>query len=209
MKYIFPALVMLAATTLAQGQDFQYQQPPAAIRDLLLAPPTPRVSVSGNGQYMAILAVQDFPTIAELSQPELRLAGLRLNPRTNGPSRVSYAVGMQFKRLPSGAETPVQGLPAQARISNPSWSPDNKYLAFSLTTPATDGVAGRVELWVADVATNKAHRLLATPLNETFGNAFEWVSDSQTLLARTVPAGRGAAPSPDTAPTGRAGKRRG
>jgi dipeptidyl aminopeptidase/acylaminoacyl peptidase len=202
MKYLFPALVMLAATTLAQAQETQYQQPPAAIRDLLLAPPTPRVSVSGDGQVMVIMAVQDFPTIAELSQPELRLAGLRLNPRTNGPSRVSYAVGMQFKRLPSGAETPVQGLPAQARISNPSWSPDNKYLAFSLTTPATDGVAGRVELWVADVATNKAHRLLATPLNETFGNAFEWVSDSQTLLARTVPSGRGAAPSPDTAPTG-------
>lgn len=127
---------------------------------------------------------------------------MRLNPRTNGPSRVSYAVGMQLKRLPGGAETPVRGLPAQARISSPSWSPDNQYLAFTLTTPATEGVGGRVELWVADVATNSARRLLATPLNDVFGNPFEWVSDSQTLLARTVPAGRGAAPAADATPTG-------
>ncbi|QKG51669.1 S9 family peptidase [Hymenobacter sp. BRD67] len=200
MKKLFPVLLLLAAPAMAQ--ETQYHEPPAAIRDLLLAPPTPRVSLSGDGSVLAILAVQDFPTIAELSQPELRLAGLRLNPRTNGPSRVSYAVGLQFKRLPAGAETPVQGLPVQARISNPSWSPDNKYLAFSLTTPASEGTAGRVELWVADVATNSARRLLATPLNETFGTAFEWVSDSQTLLARVVPAGRGPAPAADATPTG-------
>ncbi|MEJ7663745.1 MAG: hypothetical protein WKG07_31550 [Hymenobacter sp.] len=59
-----------------------------------------------------------------------------------------------------------------------------------------------MELWVADVATNTARRLLATPLNDAFGSAFEWVSDSQTLLARTVPAGRGAAPAADATPTG-------
>jgi len=200
MKKLLPVLLLLAAPTMAQ--ETQYQQPPAAIRDLLLAPPTPRVSLAGDGSVLAILAVQDFPTIAELSQPELRLAGLRLNPRTNGSSRVSYAVEMQFKRLPGGAETPVRGLPAQARISSPSWSPDNQHLAFTLTTPATEGVGGRVELWVADVATNSARRLLATPLNDVFGSSFEWVSDSQTLLARTVPAGRGAAPATDATPTG-------
>jgi dipeptidyl aminopeptidase/acylaminoacyl peptidase len=184
------------------AQETNYHEPPAALRDLLLAPPTPRVSLAGNGQTLALLAVQDFPTVAELSQPELRLAGLRLNPRTNGPSRVSYAVGMSFKQLPSGAEKPVTGLPAQARISSPSWSPDSRTLAFALTTPAAEGQAGRVELWVADVATGTARRLLATPLNDAFGNSFEWVADSQTLLARTVPAGRGAAPAADAAPTG-------
>ena len=157
---------------------------------------------------MAILAVQDFPTIAELAQPELRLAGLRLNPRTNGPSRVSYALGMSLKRLPGGAETPVQGLPAQARISSPSWSPDNQHVAFALTTPAADGAAGRVELWVADVAINTARRLLVAPLNDVFGNSFEWVAGSQALLARVVPAGRGTAPAADATPTGpRAGER--
>ncbi|NML63615.1 prolyl oligopeptidase family serine peptidase [Hymenobacter sp. RP-2-7] len=200
MKRLVPILLLLAAPAMAQ--ETNYHEPPAALRDLLLAPPTPRVSLAGNGQTLAILAVQDFPTVAELSQPELRLAGLRLNPRTNGPSRASYAVGLSFKQLPGGAEKPVTGLPAQARISSPSWSPDSRTLAFALTTPAAEGQAGKVELWVADVATGIARRLLATPLNDAFGSSFEWVSNSLTLLARTVPAGRGTAPAADASPTG-------
>ncbi|MDQ2770892.1 MAG: S9 family peptidase, partial [Bacteroidota bacterium] len=186
-KIHLTATLLLSAAAMTQAQDFKYQTPPQALQDLLLAPPTPRVSLASDGRTLALLAVQDFPTVAELSQPELRLAGLRFNPRTNGPSRVSYAVGIKLKKLPNGPETDVKGLPAAARLSGLSWSPDNKTLAFALTTPGS-GLDGRVELWVADVATATARRLLATPLNDAFGTSFEWVSDSQTLLARAVPA---------------------
>ncbi|GAA4359464.1 prolyl oligopeptidase family serine peptidase [Hymenobacter saemangeumensis] len=196
-------MLLLGSAPFTQAQEFQYQTPPKAIQDLLLAPPTPRLSLSGDGRTLALLAVQDFPTVAELTQPELRLAGLRLNPRTNGPSRVSYAVGIRLKRLPDGAEVPVKNLPAQARISSLNWAPDNKTIAFALTTaPDGPGAPGRVELWVADVASASARRLLAAPLNDVFGSSFEWVADSRTLLARTVPAGRGPAPAADAAPTG-------
>ena len=201
MKKLLLSTTILLAAAASQAQDFKYQTPPKAIQDLLLAPPTPRVSLAADGRMLALLPVQDFPTVAELSQPELRLAGLRFNPRTNGPSRVSYAVGIKLKKLPNGAEIEVKGLPAQARISSPSWSPDNKTMAFALTTPGADP-DGRVELWVVDVATATARRLLATPLNDAFGTSFEWVSDNKTLLARTVPAGRAPAPAADAAPTG-------
>ena len=201
MKKLFFSATLVLTAAAAQAQEFKYQTPPKAIQDLLLAPPTPRVSLSSDGRTLALLAVQDFPTVAELAQPELRLAGLRFNPRTNGPSRVSYAVGIKLKKLPTGAETDVKGLPAQSRISGVSWSPDNKTMAFALTMPGS-GTDGRVELWVADVATATARRLLATPINDAFGNAFEWVSDSKTLLVRAVPAGRGPAPTADAAPTG-------
>ena len=200
-KLLLSATLLLAAAAVSPAQDFKYQTPPKAIQDLLLAPPTPRLSLSGDGRMLALLPVQDFPNVAELAQPELRLSGLRFNPRTNGPSRVSYAVGIKLKKLPNGPEIDVKGLPAQARISSPNWSPDNKTLACALTTPGS-GTDGRVELWVVDVATATARRLLAQPLNDAFGTSFEWVSDSKTLLARTVPAGRGPAPAADTAPTG-------
>ncbi len=200
-KIFLTATLWLSAAAMTQAQDFKYQTPPQALQDLLLAPPTPRLSLASDGRTMALLAVQDFPTVAELAQPELRLAGLRFNPRTNGPSRVSYAVGIKLKKLPNGPETEVKGLPAAARISGLSWSPDNKTLAFALTTPGS-GSDGRVELWVANVATADARRLLAQPLNEAFGASFEWVADSQTLLARAVPADRGPAPATTAAPTG-------
>ncbi|UOQ69586.1 prolyl oligopeptidase family serine peptidase [Hymenobacter volaticus] len=200
-KLLLSATLLLATAAVSEAQEFKYQTPPKAIQDLLLAPPTPRVSLTSDGRTLALLQVQDFPTVAELAQPELRLAGLRFNPRTNGPSRVSYAVGIKLKKLPNGPEIDVKGLPPQARISGISWSPDNKTMAFALTTPGS-GSDGRVELWVADVATATARRLLNTPLNDAFGTSFEWVSDSKTLLARTVPAGRGSAPAADAAPTG-------
>lgn len=201
MKKLLLSTTLLLVAVASEGQDFKYQTPPKALQDLLLAPLTPRVSLASDGRTMALLQVQDYPTVAELAQPELRLAGLRINPRTNGQSRVSYAVGIKLKTLPNGAEIEVKGLPAQARISDVNWSPDNKTIAFALTVPGS-GTDGRVELWVADVAGATARRLLATPLNDAFGNSFDWVSDSKTILACTVPAGRGTAPAADAAPTG-------
>ncbi|WP_236705197.1 hypothetical protein [Hymenobacter sp. AT01-02] len=135
MKKLLLSATLLLVAVVSEGQDFKYQTPPKALQDLLLAPPTPRVSLASNGRTMALLQVQDFPTVAELAQPELRLAGLRINPRTNGQSRVSYAVGIKLKTLPTGAEIEVKGLPVQARISDVSWSPDNKTIAFALTNP--------------------------------------------------------------------------
>ena len=132
MKKIVLSATLLLGFAATQAQDFKYQTPPQAIQDVLLAPPTPRVSLASDGRTLALLQVQDFPTVAELSQPELRLAGLRSNPRTNGPSRVSYAVGIKLKKLPNGPETDVKGLPAQARISSVIWSPDNRPDAESM-----------------------------------------------------------------------------
>jgi len=67
-----------------------YQSPPKAIADLVDAPPTPSVSFSPDHHWMLIMERASLPSIEELSQPELRLAGLRINPRTNGPSRASF-----------------------------------------------------------------------------------------------------------------------
>ena len=56
-----------------------------------MATPTPTVSVNGKGTWMLLMERNTATTtIAELSEPEYRLAGLRLNPATNGPSRAVY-----------------------------------------------------------------------------------------------------------------------
>ncbi|OUJ73056.1 alpha/beta hydrolase family protein [Hymenobacter crusticola] len=185
----------------AQAQEATYQTPPKIIADLVDAPATPRLSLSSDGKWMVLMPVQDLPSIAELSQPELRMAGLRLNPRTNGPSRVSYSTGLTLKRIGDTKETPVQGLPKAAKISEVSWSPDNTKLAFALTTDATP-TDSRMELWLVDVASAKARKLMNLPLNGVFGNSFDWVADSRTLIAHTVLPNRGEAPASNAVPTG-------
>ncbi len=62
-----------------------YKTPPDALAALVDAPVAPAVSISPDGSTMLQLSVQGTPTIAQLAQPEFRLAGLRINPRNNAP----------------------------------------------------------------------------------------------------------------------------
>src|SRR5579871_4360211 len=163
----------------------------------LLPPPT----VSPTRQVIAIVKARAYPTIAELSQPMLRLAGARVNPRTNGPHRDSGLAGtginaITLKRIVDGRETAVT-LPPQPKISNLRFSPDGSKLAFLQTR--TDGV----ELWVADAASG-AGKILGgrARINAIGAEPCEWMKDSVTILCETVPAQRGAAPAEPEVPSG-------
>jgi dipeptidyl aminopeptidase/acylaminoacyl peptidase len=192
----FLSLAAAPATAQERSMTSGYRLPPKAIADLVDAPPTPFVSLSPNREWLLLMELPNLPPLSELAQPELRLAGLRLNPRTNGPSRAPYIRKLTLKRLSDGREKPITGLPADPRIGSPSWSPDGEQIAFSLTRSAG------IELWVADVQTAKARRLSTAHLNAAYGAPFDWLPDSQALVAKVVPADRGPQPKAPTVPTG-------
>ena len=73
-QFLFIALIANAQT------DLSYQQPPKKIMDIVLASPTPGVSIDNKGEWMLISERSDFPGIDQLAEPELRIAGLRINP---------------------------------------------------------------------------------------------------------------------------------
>lgn len=173
-----------------------YQTPPKPLADLVTVPPTPGVSVNSRGDVLLILEQASAPSIAELSQPELRLAGVRINPANNGPTRMRYLTNLKIKRLPAGAEVAVTGLPAQPLISYVQWSPDESKIAFA------HSAADRITLYVVDVATAAARPVGTVALNATLGTPYQWVSDNQSLIVRAVPANRGAAPTVNRVPTG-------
>src|SRR5712691_5923926 len=76
-------LVLLGATSLAAQEP--YKKPPQIIVDVLDAPPLPAVSVSPDRTWLLLMEQASMPTIAEFAQPILRIAGVRINPRTTGP----------------------------------------------------------------------------------------------------------------------------
>jgi dipeptidyl aminopeptidase/acylaminoacyl peptidase len=184
--------------------SLKYQQPPKAIVDLVDVLPTPsiRLSPAAKGQVRWILIEQfsGLPSIADLAQQELRLAGMRFNPRTNGPSRGRYVTSLKIQALPNGKEIAVSGLPADPKIISVEWSPDAQKISFvNISDSKAD--AG-LTLWTIDVVKAQAHQVSAITLNGVFGQPCEWLSDSQSLICKTVPSDRGAAPSRSEIPAG-------
>jgi len=168
----------------ASGQG-SYKQPPKEIMDVLNAPAIPSTSVSPSRDRIALLEPLRYPPISELAQPMLRIAGLRINPTTNGQHRQPYFVSLRLRNIGDGRETTVN-LPAGARIISPQWSPDGKYLAAGNITPAG------IELWIIEAATGKASKVKNVLVNTAFGG-FGW-EDARTVSATLVPSKRGAAP---------------
>lgn len=191
MSVIFTLIIFTAAWA-----ENDYKMPPKAIADLVDAPGTPGVSVSPNKKHILILERASLPSIEELSQPELRLAGLRINPATNGRSRTRYYTGMIIQDLGSGAQKRVKGVPKNGRISNVSWSPNAKHIAMTVTHGA------QINLYLVKAASGRASLLLKTPLNAIYGSPFSWLSDSKNILAKTILSGREEPPRPSLVPQG-------
>src|SRR5882724_6294185 len=180
----------------------KYVLPPKAVVDAFDAEPLPQTLLSPNKQVIALTKARTNPTIAELAQPMYRLAGLRVNPKTNGPHRASGLPGtgiysITLKKLGDGAETAVK-MPAQARISHVKFSPDGSHLSFLQTKD--DGI----ELWIADGMTGTAKAVVtgADRINATTGDPCDWLKDNVTMVCELVPAGRAPAPAEPLVPSG-------
>lgn len=184
----------------AQGggsTNIGYQRPPDAMAAIIEAPATPSVSISSKGDWMLLMESPGYPSLAEVAAPESRIAGVRINPATNGQSRGSYYTGLKLKQVNGGQEFEIKGLPQNARIGDISWSPDEKTVAFSNT------VENGIELWVADLGARQARKLTDAVINDAYsGSPFEWMADSKTLLVKFIDPKRGNMPERNNVPAG-------
>ncbi len=186
-------LLLPLAPGLASGEG--YRKPPESIRKVLDAPPPPLVSISPKRDQMVLIDWVRYPPLADLAQPMLRLAGLRINPNTNGPHEPRQFVGFRIKTIPSGQERRI-ALPAGADLGAPVWTPDGKRFAFTLTRP------NGIQLWLADAVAGTARQLPNIQLNAAYGTPVQWMPGGKTLLVQTVASGRGKVPAAPTVPPG-------
>ncbi|MDQ2746875.1 MAG: S9 family peptidase, partial [Acidobacteriota bacterium] len=186
-KKIFVPLFLLAFSISLFAQTATYQKPPPAILDVLNAPPIPNTSISPAKDKILLIEPMIYPSIAEISQPMLRIAGLRINPLTNGAHRQNYATKISLKNIAGGVETAID-LPNGAKIISPQWSADGKYIA------AGNIGANGIELWIIETANGKAKMLKNVKVNTAFGG-YSWMPDGKSLLVNLVPSKRGNAPA--------------
>src|ERR1043165_9051705 len=120
-RLLIAALCLVAISSFAQ-ENQGYQRPPEEIAKLVEAPLTPAINISPDKNWMALLDRSDYPSIEELSRPELRIAGLRINPENFGPTRSNYFIGLKFKNLKDKKEYEVTGLPSPLKMSSFNFS---------------------------------------------------------------------------------------
>ena len=174
----------------------QYKTPPQAIVDLIDAKPTPRANISPDRKWLLLL---DYPTLVplgEISARELRLAGLRIRPATNGPSRALYYTQLTLQNLADSTKRVVTGIPQGTRIGAVSWSPDASKIAFTVTDDKN------VELWMTDVAKLVTRRVIRQRLNAALGMPYRWGPNGKGFVVSFVPEDRGPEPPEPQIPNG-------
>ncbi len=185
MKLRFITLLFFEITTITLAQEnLSYQKPSAEILALAEYERAPSVSMDSKKEYMLLSYRNTYKTLDDLNQEEMRLGGLRINPVTNISSSVTYINNLKIRKIAAKEETQVTGLPLNARLTNISWSPDEKKIAFTNTTNSG------VELWIIDVATAAAKKITLDNLNANLGSPYIWMNDNQTLLVKVLPKNR-------------------
>ena len=161
-------------------ENYSYQKPPKEILELVDVRLPPRVLIDEDRSYIVYLYRDSYKSISELSDPEIKLAGLRLNPNSNSRSRTNYYNNIMISKINQigkGAKQ-VKGLPELPKLANIRWSPDQKKVAMTNTTK--DGL----ELWYVDLESLRAEKLTGPKLNASLGDVITWHQDSKNIIAK-------------------------
>ena len=200
MRLLLTLLLPLLYCTSGLAQ-LDYQKPDKTILDLVDVPLAPGTLMDDEKENLVLLYRDAYKSIAELSQTEMRLGGLRIDPKTNIGSRTTYYNNVKVRPVRGTMEArAVTGLPANPRLANFSWSPDQSMIALTNTTDQG------VEVWVLDVKKGSVKQLTRagqTPLNANLGDVINWFEDGRSMLVKVLPTDRKALIDGATAtPTG-------
>ncbi len=164
--------------------DVTYQKPSEEILNLVDKPYAPNVRIDSKGENMVLMYRDQFKSLEELSEKEMRLAGLRINPKTNIGSRERFYNNITLMRVGEKEEIQIQGLPENPRLSNFGWSPDQSKMAFTNTTQQG------VQLWVLDINKAECKKLTKPRINANMGMPYQWYKNNKALLVKYIPEDR-------------------
>ena len=197
--HLLAAALLLMGASAARAQNnggFGYQQPGAAVREVLDAPALPRHLVSPDRQTLATLELRRFSTLDELARPALRLAGMRFDPNASGSQNPTPILRLRLRSLlnPEAPERNVE-LPAGGLFHSFAWAPDGRRFILVRRMDAAS------ELWVGEVGNARIQPIAFIKLNQVLMAEPAWLGAHELIVA-TVPDHRANAPQPPRLPTG-------
>lgn len=128
-----------------------------------------------------------FPSIKRMSNPYLKLAGVRFDPitRKKRGGRGDYGINKCAQKMSlfdlETKQDVLIGLPKDTCSDQFKWSADGAHFAFQNTTDS------QVNLWTYNVSKNKLKQLKKIRINTILSNGFRWMPDQKHLLVKMVP----------------------
>src|SRR5690606_19443854 len=184
MKKLSIYFLLFLGTNVFAQESITFQKPSSEILALADFQRPPSVSLSPDKSWVLLSYRPTYKTLEELGQEEIRLAGLRINAKTRISSTENYFHNIRIRSAQDGKEYDIAGLPANALISNISFSLDSKYIAFTHTNDSG------VSLWLLDIAAKSAKQLTDYDLNAVLNDPYQWLRNSQGFLISKSPANR-------------------
>ncbi|PQJ82433.1 alpha/beta hydrolase family protein [Polaribacter glomeratus] len=184
MKAKLILVILLLATYSYAQESLTYQKPSKEILELADVDLAPGVQIDSKGAHMVFIYRNQYKSIAELSETELRLAGLRINPVTNIGSRTNFYTNLKVKKTGDINAKQVTNLPENSRLSGFTWSPDESMIACLNTTQTG------VEVWILNVSEGNATKITDANINANMGESINWFKDNKHLLIKTLPNNR-------------------
>tara|TARA_R110001592_G_scaffold67669_2_gene207467 strand:+ start:7310 stop:9748 length:2439 start_codon:yes stop_codon:yes gene_type:complete len=184
MKNHFLLMILFLATFSYAQENLPYQKPSKEILELADIDLAPGVQIDSKGENMVLIYRNQYKSIAELSETELRLAGLRINPVTNIGSRTTFYTNLKVKKIGDVDAKQVKNLPENPRLSDFTWSPDESMIACLNTTETG------VEVWILNISEGSTAKITTANMNANMGSTINWFKDNKHLLIKTLPANR-------------------
>src|SRR5262245_7214547 len=177
-----------------------YQTPAKELADAVTATRYLNVSLTNASpdKKWFLDEIGDGPVVMKtFSKPFHELGGLFVDYKANRarPLTVRNNVGIQIISATDGSKKTVQ-LPAGARVSNATWSPDGKSIGFYVHGEDA------THIWIADAATGASHQVTKTPVLATLVTTFDFTKDGKQIATVLIPEGRSAMPQEPVSPPG-------
>jgi dipeptidyl aminopeptidase/acylaminoacyl peptidase len=177
-----------------------YVTPPKELADAVLIPRYLNISLTSASpdKKWFVDEIGDGPVLMKtFSKPFHELGGVFVDFKANRARALTTRnnIGIQIVSASDGSRKVLQ-LPAGARVSNATWSPDSTGVAYFVHTDDA------TQIWMTDIATNQPRQITKTPVLATLLSTLEFTADGRQIATVLVPDGRAPMPVAPLAPTG-------
>ena len=177
-----------------------YVMPPKELADAVLAKRYLNVTLTNLSpdKKWALFQVGDGPVVMKtFSKPFDELGGVFIDAKANRVRTltISDGVGIDVISTVDGTRRSI-ALPAGSRVSNATWTPDGRNIAFFV-----HGDTG-THIWMADAATLAPRQVTRTPILATCVSTYSFSNDGKQLFTVMPPDARAPRPAAPAVPGG-------